>query len=124
MKKTFFLLGVLMVILGASSCSKSDNGPNPPGGGGDTIPDNVTDVFVRGEITADQHWVSTKTYHLRGYVYVSNNATITIDPGTKIVSNRDSAGVLVIYRTAKIMAAGTADEPIVFTSAETSPAPG
>jgi len=81
-------------------------------------------VFVRGIISSDQHWQSSKTYHLRGYVYVSNNATITIDPGTKIVSNKDSAGVLVIYRTAKIIAEGTAASPIVFTSAEINPQPG
>ncbi|MBS1664507.1 MAG: hypothetical protein JST68_25905, partial [Bacteroidetes bacterium] len=65
-----------------------------------------------------------KVYRLRGYVYVTNNATITIDAGTKIVSNKDSAGVLVIYRTAKINATGSATEPIVFTSNETDKKPG
>src|SRR6478735_1475733 len=124
MKQTFFLLGVLLTILGASSCSKSDDGPLPPDGGDTTHTDTSSNIFIRGVISSDQHWVSTKTYHLRGYVYVTNNATITIDAGTKIVSNRDSAGVFVIYRTAKIMAEGAADKPIVFTSGETSPAPG
>ena len=124
MKQTFFLMSVLVILLGAS-CKKSDNGPTPPPGGGDTsVVDTSSNIFIRGVISADQHWVSTKTYHLRGYVYVDNGATITIDPGTQIVSNRDSAGVLVIYRTAKIMAEGTADAPIVFTSAESTPAPG
>jgi hypothetical protein len=124
MKQTFFLLSVLAIIIG-TSCKKSDDGPTPPPEGGDTTQtDTSSDIFIRGVIASDQHWVSTKTYHLRGYVYVTNGATLTIDPGTQIVSNRDSAGVLVIYRTAKIMAEGSADKPIVFTSAETSPAPG
>ncbi len=124
MKQTFFMLGVLAIIIG-TSCNKSDDGPTPPPGGGDTTgADTSSDVFVRGVITSDQHWESAKTYHLRGYVYVTNGATITIDAGTQIVSNRDSAGVLVIYRTAKIMAEGSADKPIVFTSAEATPAPG
>jgi hypothetical protein len=123
MKKAFLLLSILVVIFGAS-CSKSDDGPNPPGGGDTTGVDTSSNIFIRGVISSNQHWVSTKTYHLRGYVYVTNNATITIDPGTKIVSNRDSAGVFVVYRTAKIDAQGTADKPIVFTSGETSPAPG
>jgi hypothetical protein len=63
-------------------------------------------------------------FRLRGYVYVTDGATITIEPGTKIVSNKDSAGVLVIYRDAKIIADGTSSAPIVFTSNESSPAPG
>src|SRR5215218_10822849 len=121
MKKT-----ILMLSLGAmafASCSKSDNtpDPNPTPGGPDT---SATNIDVRGIISADQHWTKNKTYRLRGYVYVTKNATLTIDPGTKIVSNKDSAGVLVIYRTAKINAAGTVTDPIVFTSAEATPAPG
>ena len=123
MKNILFATALGATLLGVA-CSKSDNKPNPPGGGGNPPQDTATNVFVRGIVTADQHWVKTKTYHLRGYVYVSNGATITIDPGTKIVSNKDSAGVLVIYRTAKINAVGTAAEPIVFTSGESAPKAG
>lgn len=113
-----FVLGSLIL----ASCKKSDNTPDPAGGG-DT-PDATGTVPVRGTITADQHWTKDKTYRLRGYVYVNSGVTLTIDAGTKITSNKDSAGVLVIYRGAKIQAIGTASEPIVFTSRETSPAPG
>ncbi|OQP60874.1 hypothetical protein A3860_03865 [Niastella vici] len=118
MKKisTIYLLG--LVMLGA--CSKSDDKNDPNGGTGG----NNSGTEIRGTITSDLHWTKDKTYRLRGYVYVQTGVTLTIDPGTKIVSNKDSAGVLVIYRGAKIMAQGTAAEPIVFTSNETSPAPG
>lgn len=122
MKKIFFATVLGTLLLGVA-CKKSDDKPNPPGGGGGGT-DTSSNISVRGIITADQHWVKTKTYHLRGYVYVTNNATITIDAGTKIVSNKDSAGVLVIYRTAKINAQGTASEPIVFTSGEAGPKAG
>lgn len=120
MKKTLSLLSLSIMMLGVA-CSKSDSKPDPV----DPTP-TPTDPKpdVRGIITTDQHWTKDKVYRLRGYVYVTNNATLTIDPGTKIVSNKDSAGVLVIYRGAKIQANGTAAEPIVFTSAETNPAPG
>lgn len=111
-----FLLG-LALAAGLSSCSKDDN--NDP-----VIPTTTTKVDVRGSITSSQHWTADKTYRLRGYVYVDGNSTLTIDPGTKIVSNKDSAGVLVIYKGSKIMAAGTADKPIVFTSNETDKKPG
>ena len=123
MKKTFFFL-IISVVVASTSCKKSDNGAVTPPPCDTCGQGNLTDISIRGIITADQHWKSTTTYHLRGYVYVTNNAVITLDPGTKIVSNKDSAGVLVIYRGAKIVAEGTAAAPIVFTSAETSPAPG
>ncbi|MEX6690267.1 hypothetical protein QTN47_22345 [Danxiaibacter flavus] len=122
MKRIAFTL-VLGALIAGTACKKSDSqsdpNPTPP-----TPVDTAKNLDVRGIITSDQHWTKDKTYRLRGYVYVTNNATITIDPGTKIVSNKDSAGVLVIYRTAKILAQGTADEPIVFTSNETTPQPG
>jgi len=112
---------MLSIIVAATACKKSDNGPTLPNNPGDTT---SASGDIRGIITSDQHWTKDKTYRLRGYVYVTNGATLTIDPGTKIVSNKDSAGVLVIYRGAKIMAEGTSSEPIVFTSNETNPQPG
>jgi len=110
------LLGI--TVLGA--CKKSDDNADPNGGGNGTF----TGTDLRGTITSDVHLTKDKTYRIRGYVYITNNATLTIDAGTKITSNKDSAGVLVIYRGAKIQAVGTATEPIVFTSAETTPQPG
>lgn len=114
MKKLSTIL-LLSVIVTATACHKDDNSNDP-------APGNGTDI--RGVITTDQHWTKDKVWRLRGYVYVTNGATVTIDPGTKIVSSNDSAGVLVIYKTAKINAVGTPSEPIVFTSAEASPKPG
>ena len=121
MKKVFPVLMILTMLFGAA-CKKSDDVVDPPTGPGDTTA--VNDTEIRGVINSDLHWTKDKTYRLRGYVYVTNNATLTIDAGTKIVSNKDSAGVLVIYRGSKIMAEGTAADPIVFTSAESSPQPG
>ncbi|MFT4022235.1 MAG: hypothetical protein QM664_00465 [Flavihumibacter sp.] len=112
----------LVVAASLTGCSKSDSTPDP-------VPTDPTDPVsktpdIRGVISSDQHWTADKVYRLRGYVYVTNGATLTIDPGTKIVSNKDSAGVLVIYRGAKIQASGTAEAPIVFTSNESKPQPG
>ncbi|MBZ5857669.1 hypothetical protein [Flavihumibacter profundi] len=120
MKKTFSILSLSLVVL-SMACSKSDSMPDPVT---PVPPVENLKPDIRGIITTDQHWTKDKVYRLRGYVYVSTGATLTIDAGTKIVSSKDSAGVLVIYRGAKIQANGTAAEPIVFTSNETSPAPG
>ena len=109
-------------ILAVSSCKKSDDDTDT--GGGTNPPPTGSTIDVRGVIRASETWKKDYVYRLRGYVYVTDGATLTIEPGTKIVSNKDSAGVLVIYRDGKIMADGTSSAPIVFTSAESSPAPG
>ncbi|MBV4358068.1 hypothetical protein [Pinibacter aurantiacus] len=126
MKKiaAFLLLGSFAFSIG---CKKSDSSPDPSGGGntgGDVVNPATNTVDIRGVIKADRKFTKDKTYRLRGYVYVTDGATLTIEPGTKIVSNKDSAGVLVIYRDATIVADGNADNPIVFTSNETTKAPG
>lgn len=108
--------GLLMM---AASCSKSSDG------GGIVNPvDPSATTDVRGSISKDQSWTKDNVYRLRGYVYVESGATLTIEPGTKIVSNSDSAGVLIIYKGARINAKGTPTDPIVFTSNEQSPKPG
>ncbi|HEX2101363.1 MAG TPA: hypothetical protein VHF69_11895 [Candidatus Synoicihabitans sp.] len=76
-------------------------------------------IPVSGTISANTTWSADNTYVLSGYVFVANNATLTIQPGTVIkgaVSSGTGAAALVITRGAKIMAEGTADQPIVFTS--------
>jgi hypothetical protein len=123
MNRLSLLLTACIAIL--ISCSKSDDKTTPPptgGGGTDTAAGSTVDI--RGIIRTSQTWKKDFVWRLRGYVYVTDGATITIEPGTKIVSNKDSAGVLVIYRDGKINADGTSSSPIVFTSAESTPAPG
>ncbi|MEJ7681033.1 MAG: hypothetical protein WKG06_24910 [Segetibacter sp.] len=102
MKKltAMFCLGAILF----ASCKKSDDLPDPGTGTQSVVIPPASSGEIRGVISSDQHWTKDKVYRLRGYVYVTNGATLTIDPGTKIVSNKDSAGVLIIYRTAKIMA--------------------
>jgi uncharacterized protein YuzB (UPF0349 family) len=76
-------------------------------------------------ITANTTWTKDKAYILRDKVFVTNGATLTIEPGTKIYStldtnlagtNDDEFGSIVITRGAKINAIGTAAEPIVMTT--------
>src|SRR6478609_7028011 len=123
MNKLSLLLTACIAIL--ISCSKSDDKTTPPpsgGGGTDTAAGSTVDI--RGIIRTSQTWRKDFIFRLRGYVYVTDGATITIEPGTKIISNKDSAGVLVIYRDATLIANGTVSDPIVFTSGETTPTPG
>ena len=81
-------------------------------------------VEVKGEITANANWTKDKIYVLMGLVYVNSGVTLNIQPGTIIKGapkEQDplaagQGGTLIIEAGAKINAAGTAAEPIVFTS--------
>jgi hypothetical protein len=73
-------------------------------------------ITVSGDITADTKWYANAKYMLSGFVYVKNNAVLTIEPGTVIKGVSNSKAALIIERGSKIMAAGTAASPIVFTS--------
>ncbi len=73
-------------------------------------------ITVTGDITSDTKWYATAKYLLSGFVYVRNNATLTIEPGTVIKGLSNTKAALIIERGAKIMALGTANQPIVFTS--------
>jgi hypothetical protein len=73
---------------------------------------------LTGPITTSRTLFADTVYTLSGYVKVQNGATLTIQPGTTIVGDTTQPGSsLWILRGAKIDAQGTADAPIVFTSA-------
>src|SRR4051812_16109104 len=72
---------------------------------------------LNGAIGGSMTLFSDTTYVLSGYVKVQNGATLTIQPGTRIVGDTLAPGSsLWILRGAKIDAQGTAASPIVFTS--------
>ncbi|MFZ4796125.1 MAG: T9SS type A sorting domain-containing protein [Bacteroidia bacterium] len=77
----------------------------------------ATAVAVTKAITASTTWLNTKVYTLTGPIYVKNGATLTIQAGTIIKGNSSvSNSALIIERGSKIIAQGTAADPIIFTS--------
>jgi hypothetical protein len=124
MKKV--LAFVLMAALINSGCRKIvEDGDvvvtNPTG---PTTPTGST-ITLEGKINKDTTLRAGNTYILKGLVYMVNNATMTIEPGTVIKGQyTDPVGGLVITRGAKLDARGTSDKPIVFTSAASSPHSG
>ena len=75
-------------------------------------------VLLQGNITSPTALKADKTYLLKGYVYVKNNTTLTIEPGTIIRSDVLSASALIITKGSKLICDGTPSNPIVFTSSE------
>jgi len=77
---------------------------------------NEATNIIAGTIDKDTKLTKRNTYQLVGIVYVTNNATLTIEPGTVIRGDDKTCGTLVITNGAKIMAEGLETDPIVFTS--------
>ena len=75
-------------------------------------------IVVNADITSDTTWTSNNVYDLTTQVYVTNGATLTIEPGTIIASTPtvNGSGSLAVTRGANIVANGTAGRPIIFTS--------
>lgn len=76
------------------------------------------DSVIEGNINSNAFLSKNKRYLLRGFVNVNPPATLTIQAGTVIYGEKASKGTLIINRGAKIIADGTPNEPIVFTSQE------
>ena len=72
--------------------------------------------ILAGDISENTTLYKRETYLLTGSVFVTNNATLTIEPGTVIVGDFDSKASLTITKGAKIIAEGVETDPIIFTS--------
>ncbi|WP_288436254.1 hypothetical protein [uncultured Chryseobacterium sp.] len=124
MKKFVLYSLMLGALVSTTACRNiEEDGPtiiqNGGNGNGDT-----ENLILSGKITSSITLKANKIYKLRGLVYVTNGATLTIEPGTKIVGEADKNGALIITRGSKIMAEGTAANPIIFTSEKPSPKRG
>ncbi|HRI26247.1 MAG TPA: hypothetical protein PLZ45_16330, partial [Ferruginibacter sp.] len=128
--KKYILYSVALMGLAVTSCRKIETDGeiqvvvvNGGGGGGSTTGQTIT---LQGRINADTVLRKANTYILKGIVYMVGNHTMTIEPGTTIKGSFSGSDVaaLVITRGSKIMAQGTATEPIVFTSLSPNPQSG
>ncbi|TDW48704.1 hypothetical protein EV144_103221 [Flavobacterium sp. 270] len=77
---------------------------------------NEATNIIAGTIDKDTRLTKRNTYQLVGVVYVTNNAVLTIEPGTVIRGDDKTCGTLVITNGAKILAEGLETDPIIFTS--------
>jgi hypothetical protein len=127
MKKNVFLLASLAALI-TTGCRKIEmDGQtiivSSPGGGTPTTGQTIT---LRGRIDSNMTLVKQNSYIIQDKVYIVGNKTLTVEAGTTIKGNYSGSevAVLIITRGAKIVAKGTQDNPIVFTSASPTPASG
>lgn len=131
MKKILTVASVCAIAL--ASCNKDNVGPNSDLNAGlpnkpqANIPTDASGIITKTTLSADTVW------KIDGVAFVKPGATLTIQPGTYITSGVTKAyndqitgltqnikGVLVVPKTAKLIANGTATAPIVFTSPNAS----
>jgi len=105
MKKILFFLTLGFIV---SSCED------------EIIIDPVSENKVITEnITKNTTWYSDTVYQLGGRITVTDGVTLTIEPGTVIKGEAGTganATALLIARGGKIIAEGTPQLPIIFTS--------
>lgn len=82
---------------------------------------NVTVVEIKdfGEGTGTMTWTKDKVWVLKNKVFVNDGQTLTIEPGTIIkggAGQAETTCALIVSRGGKIIANGTPDLPIIFTS--------
>lgn len=120
-----FLSLVIAAVVLTTSCRKIEEDVTIIGGGG-TTDSTVENTILEGKISADRTLKANYVYKIRGIVYVVNGAKLTIEPGTIIHGEKGatSRGTLVITKGCQIIADATKDNPIVFTSDQSSPARG
>ncbi len=107
MMQRFATMALLAVALVSCGDEKVDPPVNP-------TPTGLT--VIEGNITTNITLDATKKYLLKGKVFVQAPAVFTVPAGTIIFGDKATKGALIINRGAKIMAEGTATNPIVFTS--------
>ncbi|HSP12641.1 MAG TPA: hypothetical protein VLO29_08945 [Salegentibacter sp.] len=140
--KKLIIAGFAIATLGLTSCSEDDDmpieqlatctdgiqngtetgvdcgGACAPCDGGDNgaVP---VDEDLSGLLTEDFTLTNDVIWEINGKFVVGNGATLTIEPGT-IIKGLEGTGslasALIVAQGGQIMAEGTADAPIIFTS--------
>ncbi len=121
-RKLATLLGLVTLSCTAACGDDPVAGDDEPTPDADvTMPDappGSQTIRLNDDITVDTTFEAQNTYIIPRLkqLFVKDGATLTIEPGTIIKGEQGS--LLVITRGSKIEAIGTAEAPIVFTSAQ------
>ena len=109
-----------IIINDYSDNSVTNNNTN----GGGTTPSGQT-IYLSGTYTQNLTLDPINTYILNGSLIMASGTTLTIPAGMTIKAEATGANVYIaISQGAKIIANGTASEPIVLTSNASNPAAG
>lgn len=118
----FFSFFGAAALVGSAACVETPK-PNPPTTDGFTCDGDI--CTVTGPLLSDVTFTADKKWVLKGGVFVGDDAdpaasptTLTIEPGTTVFGDTSTLSFLLVTRGSRIVADGTAEAPIVFTSAK------
>ena len=112
----------ILLTFGLASCTVEINDGMEDSGTTTTTNTNVLDGSgtLSGTITKDL-LIKKGNYTLDGIVKITSGATLTIEAGATFTASTNKTSSLVVLQDGKINAIGTANEPIVFTTATKTP---
>ena len=134
MKTNYLFTGLTLAALFLASCEADDtadivinstitNNDNSVSNPTPTEP-GAEAIDLEGTFTEDLTLESKNTYTLTGPLVMAPGTKLTIPKGMTIKANSGASVYIAISQDAQIDAQGTASEPIVLTSASSSPAAG
>ncbi|MGD9555515.1 MAG: hypothetical protein AB7V25_00685 [Mangrovibacterium sp.] len=119
MRKLAFLMIFALAVVSFNSCNDDDDDDGGNGNGFIANPEDFQGTLASGDnVTLD----ATKTYKLNGKLIVGDGATLTIPAGTTIEATAVSqtntqVRYIAVAQGGKISVNGTADKPVIMTSA-------
>lgn len=129
MKITYLNLFTVAALVGAAAmlpaCSDKEGCTDSSAVNFDSEADTdngscLYDAAVKtGTLSADETWTNDRIWVIEGRVVVPNGITLTIEAGTIIKAEEGqdaNAAALIVARGGMLLAEGTADAPIIFTT--------
>jgi len=117
--RTLLAVGAAATLLAGCTPDPADDDDSVVGDDDDGVECDNNVCVLSGTITGNTTLTSDVNWLLRGGVFVGddiNETVLTIEPGTTVYGESSTDGMLVVRRNSKLVAEGTADAPIVFTS--------
>ena len=111
MKSAIVLSSLTAALLTLTGCGSEDT---PAAGGGSGV-SCLEGTVLSGDCTSDIILTKGTQWEIDGLVKIKDGATLTIEAGTTVYG-KEGANYIVVTKDSKIMAVGTAVEPIIFTS--------
>lgn len=117
MKQTIrFIATILAFSLFLTACEKDSDDTDPV----------ICDIHITDDITENTIWEASCTYYVDRNIDVTNDAILTIEPGT-VIKFAQGMELTISYAgssTGNIVAVGTKDKMILFTSQAQTPSKG
>jgi len=125
----FFVIAMVATSCSEVDCEQDPNNPECAPTSSFTVEEVIIDGTayqkVSGNFDEDYTFDANTNWLLSGGVFVDDGTVLTIEAGTTVIAADDGSDpFLVISQGAKIIADGTADAPIVFTTIKANPSAG